>query len=196
MQLHFNYTFEKLRITFCKRYMVVQTYEHVYMVYKMIKQAIDEKVKVYYGCIFKLANCLRHKVDDSLFTIFFKFNLLLYMIIAIVGMKTCTPCFNMRKLLLHVRKTWVMLMIIKICQNLLGNWKKHLSQRRHTPFVIIVTNQVIPRRDVIGIWKPQQVEGEKMVPMNAIFAWQTKGTRNQSNKLGNQNQANKGGTVV
>jgi hypothetical protein len=33
--------------------------------------------------------------------------------------------------------------------------------------------------------KPQQVEGEKMVLMNAIFAWQTKGTRNRFNNLGN-----------
>jgi hypothetical protein len=38
--------------------MVVQTYKQIYMVYKVIKQAIDEKVKVYYGHILKFANCL------------------------------------------------------------------------------------------------------------------------------------------
>jgi hypothetical protein len=32
--------------------------------------------------------------------------------------------------------------------------------------------------------KPQQVEGEKTVLVNAIFAWQTKGTRNLFNNLG------------
>jgi hypothetical protein len=95
--------------------MVVQTYEHVYMVYKVIKQAIDEKVKVYYGCIFKLANCFQHKANDNLFTISFKLNLLPCMIIAKIGMKRSIPCFSTKKLLLHVRKTWMMLMIIKFC---------------------------------------------------------------------------------
>ncbi len=89
--------------------------EHVYMVYKVIKQAIDEKVNVYYGCILKLANCFQHKANDSLFTISFKLNLLPYMIIAIIGMKRSIPYFSTKKLLLHVRKTRVMLMIIKKC---------------------------------------------------------------------------------
>jgi hypothetical protein len=33
--------------------------------------------------------------------------------------------------------------------------------------------------------KPEQVEGEKTVLVNAIFAWQTKRTSNRFNNLGN-----------
>jgi hypothetical protein len=35
-------------------------------------QGSDEKVEVYYEQILKLVNCLQHKVDDNLLTIFFE----------------------------------------------------------------------------------------------------------------------------
>jgi hypothetical protein len=64
----------------------MHTNEQVYMVFCVIKQGTAEKVEVYYERILKLANCLQHRVDDSLLTIFFS-RLALYLKVAIVHMK-------------------------------------------------------------------------------------------------------------
>lgn len=71
MQSHLKCTFAKLEATFCKRYWKVQTYEHVYMALRIIKQTPDEKVEVYYERILKLANYLNHKTNNSLFITLF-----------------------------------------------------------------------------------------------------------------------------
>lgn len=42
----------------------------MYMVLRIIKQALDEKMDAYYERILKLANCLNHKTDDNMFTTF------------------------------------------------------------------------------------------------------------------------------
>jgi hypothetical protein len=60
-----------LETAFCKRYHTVQNDEQVYMALRVIKHGSDEKVEVYYERILKVANCLQHKVDDSLLTTFF-----------------------------------------------------------------------------------------------------------------------------
>jgi hypothetical protein len=41
------------------------------MALKVIKQGNNEKVKVYFEQILKLANCLQHKANDNLLTTFF-----------------------------------------------------------------------------------------------------------------------------
>jgi hypothetical protein len=53
------------------------------MALKIIKQGNNEKVKVYYEWILKLANCLQHKADDNLLTTFFQIGLVPYLQIAI-----------------------------------------------------------------------------------------------------------------
>jgi len=71
MQSHPGCTFTKLEVVFYKCYQKVQKIEQVYMALKVIKQTLNEKVEVYYECILKLANCLNHKANNSLFTTFF-----------------------------------------------------------------------------------------------------------------------------
>jgi hypothetical protein len=39
---------------------------------QVIKQGRDEKVEIYYERILKLTNCLQHKKDNNLLTIFFQ----------------------------------------------------------------------------------------------------------------------------
>ncbi len=51
-----GYTFLELEATFYKPYCIVQNDEHVYMVFKVIKQGSDEKVEIYYEKILKLVN--------------------------------------------------------------------------------------------------------------------------------------------
>jgi len=41
------------------------------MALKVVKQAADEKVEVYYECILKLANYVHHKINGNLFMTFF-----------------------------------------------------------------------------------------------------------------------------
>jgi hypothetical protein len=53
------------------------------MTLKIIKQGNNEKVKIYYERILKLANYLQHKVDDNLLTTFFRVGLVPYLQIAI-----------------------------------------------------------------------------------------------------------------
>jgi hypothetical protein len=64
--------------------------EEVYMALQVIKQGGDEKVKVYYEHILKLANCLQHQEDDSLLTIFFRIGLQPDLWITTMGMKRDT----------------------------------------------------------------------------------------------------------
>jgi hypothetical protein len=71
MQSHLKCTFAKLEATFCKRYWKVQTYKHVYMALRIIKQTLDEKMEVYYERILKLVNYLNHKTNDSMLTTLF-----------------------------------------------------------------------------------------------------------------------------
>jgi hypothetical protein len=71
MQSHLGCTFAKLEVALCKHYQKVQTNEQVYMVMRVIKQAMKEKVEIYYEHILKLENCLNHKVDDNLLMTFF-----------------------------------------------------------------------------------------------------------------------------
>jgi hypothetical protein len=75
MQSHLECTFAKLEVVFCKHYQKVQTYEQGYMALRVIKQAMDGKVEVYYEHILKPTNYLHHKVDNSLFTTFFRVGL-------------------------------------------------------------------------------------------------------------------------
>jgi dynactin complex subunit len=71
MQSHLGCTFAELEVVFYKRYQKVQTNEHVYMVMKVIKQVMKEKVEISYELLLKLANFLNHNVDDNLFMTFF-----------------------------------------------------------------------------------------------------------------------------
>lgn len=41
------------------------------MALRVIKQAMDKKVEIYYEHLLKLVNCLNHKVDNNLLTTFF-----------------------------------------------------------------------------------------------------------------------------
>jgi hypothetical protein len=68
MQSHPSCNFSKFEATFCKPYYIVQNDEHVYMALRVIKQGNNEKVEVYYEHIFKLANYLQHKANESLLT--------------------------------------------------------------------------------------------------------------------------------
>jgi hypothetical protein len=56
------------------------------MAFRVVKHGNDEKVEVYYEWILKLANCLQHKVDDSLLGV----GLIPYLRIAIEWMKRNT----------------------------------------------------------------------------------------------------------
>jgi hypothetical protein len=53
----------------------------------VIKQGATKKVEVYYKRILKLANCLQHKANDNLLTIFFKVGLVPYLRVVTIGMK-------------------------------------------------------------------------------------------------------------
>jgi hypothetical protein len=64
----------------------VQINEQVYIVFQVIKQ-VDKKVEIYYKQILKLANSLQHKVNDIIFTTFFRTTLLPYLHIVIARMK-------------------------------------------------------------------------------------------------------------
>jgi hypothetical protein len=79
--------FCKVTSIFCKQYQIVQTNEQVYTALYVIKQGITEKLEVYYKRILKLANCLEHKANDNLLTIFFRVGLVPYMRVATIGMK-------------------------------------------------------------------------------------------------------------
>ncbi len=68
---HPKCTFAKLEVAFGKRYRKMQIKKHEYMALRVIKQAMNEKVEVYYECILRLANCLNHKADNNLLTTFF-----------------------------------------------------------------------------------------------------------------------------
>jgi hypothetical protein len=57
--------------TFRKPYRTIQNNEHVYMAFRVIKQGNKENVEVYYEQIFKLANYLQHKANESLLTTLF-----------------------------------------------------------------------------------------------------------------------------
>jgi hypothetical protein len=57
------------------------------MAFQIIKQRAIKKVEVYYKWILKLVNCLQHKVDDSLLTIFFKASFVPYLKVDALGMK-------------------------------------------------------------------------------------------------------------
>jgi len=61
--------------------------------FESLNKALSKKVKVYYERILKLVNYLHHKVDDSLFTIFFKAGLITYLKVVIVSMK-CNSLFK------------------------------------------------------------------------------------------------------
>lgn len=61
-----------------------------YMALRVIKQALDEKVQVYYECILKLANCLNQKANDSLPTTFFRLRLVPYLQVTTARMKRDT----------------------------------------------------------------------------------------------------------
>jgi hypothetical protein len=87
MQFHPKCTFAKLEVAFCKCYQNVQIDKQIYMALKVIKQAKNKKVEVYYEYILKLANYLNHKVDNSLLTTFFRIKLVPYLLVTIVGMK-------------------------------------------------------------------------------------------------------------
>lgn len=87
MQCHPKCTFVKLKATFGKCYQKVQIDEQVYMALRVIKQAMNKKMEVYYEHILKLANCLNHKMNNSLLTTFFQIKLVPYLWITIIGMK-------------------------------------------------------------------------------------------------------------
>ncbi len=87
MQFHSGCTFLELEAAFCKRYRTIQNDDKAF---RVIKQGNDEKVKVYYEWIFKLANYLQHKADDILLTTFFQARLVPYLWIIITGMKQDT----------------------------------------------------------------------------------------------------------
>jgi hypothetical protein len=57
------------------------------MAFRIIKQGVTKKVKVYYEWILKLVDCLQHKAVDNLLTIFFKASLVLDLRVATLGMK-------------------------------------------------------------------------------------------------------------
>ncbi len=57
------------------------------MAFQIIKQGATKKVEVYYEWILKLVDCLQHKADDNLLTIFFKAGLVPYLRVATLGMK-------------------------------------------------------------------------------------------------------------
>jgi hypothetical protein len=87
MLSHARCTFEELETTFYKHYQKVQNDEQVYMVLCMIKQRTNKKMEMYYGWIFKLANCLQDKANESLFTTLIHVILVPYLQITIVRMK-------------------------------------------------------------------------------------------------------------
>jgi len=57
------------------------------MTFRIIKQGAIKKVKVYYEWILKLVNCLQHKANDSILTIFFRVGLVSYLKVATLSMK-------------------------------------------------------------------------------------------------------------
>jgi len=58
IQDHPNYTFEKLKQTFCKWFKTLKNDEEVYMQLQNIQQQTTKRVEVYYECLLRLANCL------------------------------------------------------------------------------------------------------------------------------------------
>jgi hypothetical protein len=64
------------------------------MALRIIKQIVDEKMEVYYERILKLANCLNHKVDVSLFMTFFQVRLVPYLRVTITRVKRDTLFFH------------------------------------------------------------------------------------------------------
>jgi len=79
--------FCRVKSSFCKQYQTMQTNNQVYMALYVIKQGVTEKVEVYYKRILKLANCLQHKANDNLLTIFFRVSLIPYLRVATLGIK-------------------------------------------------------------------------------------------------------------
>ncbi len=49
MQPHPKCTFAELEAAFCKHYRKVQTNKHVYMALRVIKEALDKKMEVYWN---------------------------------------------------------------------------------------------------------------------------------------------------
>lgn len=86
------------------------------MALRMIKQGGDEKMKVYYEHIFKLANCFQHQ-EDSLLTTFFQTCSQPYLWIATMGIKRDKPCSNTNKLQSLMKKKWETPMNTKYCWN-------------------------------------------------------------------------------
>ncbi len=86
-----KFFFAELEAIFCKRYWIMQTNEQVYMALQVIKQGGTKKVKVYYDRIRKLANCLQHKANDNLLTIFYKVGLISYLRVVIADMQCNSP---------------------------------------------------------------------------------------------------------
>jgi hypothetical protein len=70
-----DYTFTKLQLVFCKRYIKVQNDEQVYLQLKNMKQQNSERMEDYYERLLKLANGLKHKITDNFLTIIFSFGL-------------------------------------------------------------------------------------------------------------------------
>jgi len=71
VQDHPNYTFDELEQAFYKRFWTVKNDEEVYMQLKNFQQQVGKRVKIYYECLFKLANCSQVQATNGfLITIF------------------------------------------------------------------------------------------------------------------------------
>jgi hypothetical protein len=79
----------------------------------MIKQGINKKMKVYYGWIFKLANCLQDNANESLFTTLIHVVLVPYLRITIKR----NTLFKHKEVISIYEKIWTMQMINGNCLN-------------------------------------------------------------------------------